>query len=82
MTEEQRRPPPVTTQPEGLLDLWRCSGVTRRSKTHKDILSPRALPQRQISGNAPVPIHEMGYKKARSLKLLGCFRHQSRIRFR
>jgi hypothetical protein len=26
----------------------------------KDILPPRALPQRQISSNAPVPIYEMG----------------------
>jgi hypothetical protein len=28
----------------------------------KDILPPRALPQRQIFSNAPVPIYEMGSK--------------------
>jgi hypothetical protein len=33
--EEQRRQLPTTTQPVGLLDLWRGGGVARRSKIHK-----------------------------------------------
>jgi hypothetical protein len=36
----------------------------------KDILPPRALPQRQISKNAPVPIYEMGIMPTLFLYLL------------
>src|SRR6266700_6072664 len=35
VTEEQRSLRPARAQPAGLLDLWRCRGVARRSKIHK-----------------------------------------------
>jgi len=38
-----------------VVDLCRRNRVARRLKIHKDILPPRALLQRQISSNAPVP---------------------------
>jgi hypothetical protein len=39
-------------------------------RSMKDILSPRALPQRQISGNAPFPIYEIGSKPVKHQRAL------------
>jgi len=55
VTEEQRRQRPARASPEGLPIFAAAAALLVGQRSMKDILSPRALPQRQIAGNAPVP---------------------------
>jgi len=60
--EEQRRQLPARTQPsQGCSIFGAAPALLVAQRSIKDILSPRALQQHHISGNAPVPIYEMGY---------------------
>ncbi len=61
VTEEQRSLRPARAQPAGLLDLWRCRGVARRSKIHKGY-SPSSRPCSSAKSPAtrPLPIYEIG----------------------
>ena len=55
VTEEQRRQLPARKQPSGLPIFAAAAALLVGRRSIEDILSPRALQQRQISGNAPVP---------------------------
>ena len=55
VTEEQQRQPPARAQPFGLPSFGGWGSVARRLQIRADMLPPRALPQPQIPGNAPVP---------------------------
>jgi len=54
VTEEQRIQVPARKQPAGLPILDAAAALLVGGRSIKDILSPRALQQRQIFGNAPV----------------------------
>ena len=58
MIEEQRRPPELS--PQGCSIFGAAAALLVAQRSNKDIISPRALQQHQISGNAPVSIYEMG----------------------
>ena len=52
VTEEQRRQAAARAWPEGLPIFATAPSLLVGQRSMKDILPPRALPQRQISGNA------------------------------
>ncbi len=54
VTVEQRRRVPARKQPSGLPIFGAAAALLVGRISIKDILPPRALQQRQISGNAPV----------------------------
>jgi hypothetical protein len=51
---------------KGFLALHIAAEEAEQLRSIKDILSPRALQRCQISGNAPVPIYEMGSNVVRA----------------
>ena len=55
VTEEQRRQVPARNQPSGLRRFAAAAALLVGQRSIKDILPPRALQQRQIRRNAPVP---------------------------
>src|SRR6516162_7649592 len=60
LTEEQRRQAPARKQPSGLPIFGAAAALLVGRRSIKDILTPRALQHRQISGNAPVPHFDTG----------------------
>jgi hypothetical protein len=60
VTEEQRRQVPAGKQPSGLPIFAAAAALLVGRRSIKDILPPRALQHRQISGNAPVPYFVTG----------------------
>ncbi len=54
VTEEQRSQAPARKQPSGLPIFAATAALLVSRRSTRDILLPRALQQRQISGNAPV----------------------------
>ncbi len=62
VTEEQRSPGPAGKQPSGLPIFATAAALLVGRRSIKDILPPRALQHRQISGNAPVPYFALGSK--------------------
>jgi len=54
VTEEQRIQVPARKQPAGLPIFDAAAALLVGRRSIKDILSPRALQQRQIFGTAPV----------------------------
>jgi len=61
VTEEQRHQVPGMASPEGLPIFATATALLVGHRSMKDILPPRALPQRQISGNALVPYLRDGF---------------------
>jgi hypothetical protein len=55
VTEEQRRQSPASASPGGLPLFGAAAALLVDQRSMKDILPPRALPQPQISSNAPLP---------------------------
>jgi hypothetical protein len=55
VTEEQRRQALARTSPEGLPIFCAAAALLVGQRSMKDILTPLALRQRQIFGNATVP---------------------------
>ena len=61
VTEEQWRQKPARKQPSGLPIFAAAAALLVGRRSVKDILPPRALQQRQISGNAPVSYLGQGF---------------------
>ena len=68
VTEEQRRQQSARTWPGGLQIFGAAAALLVGQRSTKDILSPRALLQRQISDNAPVPYLRDGFYVISRLK--------------
>jgi len=60
VTEEQRRQAPARKQPSGLPIFAVAAALLVSRISIKDILLPRALRHRQISGNASIPHFVIG----------------------